>query len=273
MVHTFTTVSTGGFSSYNTSIAAFNKPIVEIIITFFMLVSAINFTLYYHTLRGNYQHLWKNPETRLFLALFAAGTIFMAGDLFYSSGYSPVEALRYSSFQAASILTSTGFSTADFNTWSSFSKTILLTFMIIGGCAGSTAGGIKVVRLLVLLKNSLRQIFKMIHPQAVIPVRLGGEVISDETTNAVSTFFFLYIAVFFTGTILLTMMEVDMISALSAVAATLGNTGPGLGIIGPASTYASLPAAAKVMLSLCMLIGRLEIFTVFVVFHAKFWIR
>lgn len=160
---------------------------------------------------------------------------------------------------------------ADFNQWPVFSQMILLLLMFIGGCAGSTGGAIKHIRVLILLKSASRQLTRLLHPQAVIPIRLGSHTVSEEVVGAVQAFFFYYLLIFLGVVIFLTALGLDLVSALSAVAATLGNVGPGLGLVGPASNYASLPVAAKVALSMCMLMGRLEVYPVMVLLSTRFW--
>jgi trk system potassium uptake protein TrkH len=168
-------------------------------------------------------------------------------------------------------MTTTGFATADFGRWPVFSQIILFILMFVGGCAGSTGGAIKHVRVLILLRSASRQITRLFHPQAVVPVRLGSQTVSEEVVGAVQAFFFIYILIFAGATLFLTAFGLDPVSAASAVAATMGNVGPGLGLVGPAANYAFLPAAAKAVLTFCMLVGRLEIYTVLAVLNFRFW--
>ncbi|WP_027364592.1 TrkH family potassium uptake protein [Desulfotruncus alcoholivorax] len=270
-IQTFGTVATGGFSNKNASVAAFNNPAVEYIIVFFMFLCGMNFALHFHALRGNFRPLWKDPETRMYTLVTLAAVVFICINLITVQGYGIEAAFRQSAFQSVSILTTTGFATADYNQWPAFSQGVLFLLMFIGGCAGSTAGGIKNVRYLILFKNASREITKMIHPKAIIPVRLGRDVITEELVESVVSFFFLYLAILLASTLLLTAMGIDLISSISAVAATLGNIGPGFGAVGPATNYAAIPAAGKLLLALCMLVGRLEVYTVLVVFSARLW--
>ena len=270
-IQTFGTVATGGFSNKNASVAAFNNPSVEYIIIFFMFLCGMNFALHFHALRGNFRPLWKDPETRMYTLVTLAAVVLICINLTTAQGLRIEEAFRQSAFQSVSILTTTGFATADYNKWPAFSQGVLLILMFIGGCAGSTAGGIKNVRYLILFKNASREITKMIHPKAVIPIRLGRDIVQEELVESVVSFFFLYLAILLVSTLLLTAMGIDLISAISAVAATLGNIGPGFGMVGPATNYAAVPAAGKLILTLCMLVGRLEIYTVLVVFSARLW--
>lgn len=270
-IHTFGTVATGGFSNYNTSVGAFYNPAVEYIIIFFMFICGINFALHFHSLRGDFRPLWKDPETKLYLGVTLTAWLLISINLIMAMDYQIELALRQSAFQTVSILTTTGFATADYTLWPAFSQGIIFLLMFIGGCAGSTSGGIKNVRYLILVKSASRQISKLIHPKAVIPIRLGRDVIPDELVESVQSFFFLYFGLLFVSTIIITAMDIDLFSAISAVAATLGNIGPGFGIVGPASNFAAIPAAGKLLLTICMLVGRLEIYTVLVFLSTRMW--
>lgn len=270
-IQTFGTVATGGFSNYNASIAAFNNPVIEYIIIFFMFVCGINFALYFYLLRGNFQPLWKDPETRLYSLVTIIACLLITFNLIAVMGYEAEEAFRKSAFQTVSILTTTGFATDDYTKWPALSQGAIFLLMFIGGCAGSTAGGIKNIRYLIMFKNFFREVLKLIHPKAVIPVRIGGNVIPDEIVQSVQIFFSLYFVILFITAFALAAMGMDLISSLTAVAATLGNIGPGFGIVGPVSNYAAIPPLGKFMLSFCMLLGRLEIYTVLVVISVRFW--
>ncbi len=270
-IQTFGTVATGGFSNKNASIGTFNNPAVEYIIIFFMLLCGINFALHFHALRGNFRPLWKDPETRLYIFIAVTACLLIGFNLITAMDYQPGTAFRQSAFQTVSILTTTGFATADYNQWPAFSQAVLFLLMFIGGCAGSTSGGIKNVRYLILFKSASRQIARLIHPKAVIPVRLGRDVISEELVESVQSFFFLYFALLLASTVIIAAMGIDLLSSIAAVAATLGNVGPGFGAVGPAANYAVIPAPGKLLLAFCMLLGRLEIYTVLVVFSTRLW--
>jgi trk system potassium uptake protein TrkH len=271
VIHTFGTVATGGFSSRNASVGAYNSAAVEAIIIFFMVICGMNFALHFAALRGNFKAYLQDSEFRLYLGVIAVCSLLITFNLVYSAGHSAGDAARSSLFTVSSIITTTGFATADFDRWPDFSRYILLVLMFVGGCAGSTGGGIKNVRHLILFKSASRQILKLLHPQAVVPVRLGRAVIPDEVVDNVQSFFFLYILIFIASTLYIASHGLDLISAATSVAATLGNIGPGLGQVGPMTNYVELPASAKILLSFCMLIGRLEIYTVLVVFSLRFW--
>ncbi|HBX24451.1 MAG TPA: TrkH family potassium uptake protein [Desulfotomaculum sp.] len=270
-IQTFSTVATGGYSNYNASIGAFANPAVHYIIIFFMLICGMNFALHFHALQGNFRPMWRDPETRLYLSLVVLACILVGANLIAYNGYGLEEAFRMSSFQVVSIITTTGFTTTDFNHWPLLSQGILFVLMFIGGCAGSTSGGIKNVRYLILFKTASRQIAKLIHPKAVIPVRLGREVIPEELVESVQSFFFIYFALLLVSILIIASMGVDLFSSIAAVVATLGNVGPAFGAVGPAYNYDFIPVAGKLLLSLCMLVGRLEIYTVLVVLSVRFW--
>jgi len=270
-IQTFGTVATGGFSNYNASIAAFNNPVVEYIIIFFMFICGINFALYFYLLKGKLQPLWKDPETRLYSLVTIIACLLICFNLITVMGYGAEEAFRKSAFHTVSILTTTGFATADYTKWPALSQGAIFLLMFIGGCAGSTAGGIKNIRYLILFKSFSREVSKLIHPKAVIPIRIGGNVVPDEIVQSVQIFFSLYFIILLVTTLALAAMGIDLLSSLTAVAATLGNIGPGFGIVGPVSNFAAVPPLGKLMLSFCMLLGRLEIYTVLVVISVRFW--
>lgn len=270
-IHTFGTVGTGGFSSKNLSVGAYNSLAIELIIVFFMLLCGMNFALHYSALRGNGQGYWRDPELRVFLGITFVSGLLIGGNLVQALGWSPAAAFRASFFTVSSIITTTGFATADFDQWPDFSRMLLLFLMFIGGCAGSTSGSIKVVRFIILFKSAARQVVKLLHPQAVVPVRLGREVIPEAVVDNVQTFFFLFLLIFASAAAYLAFLGLDLVTSISAVAATLGNVGPGLALVGPMTNYAALPDSGKLLLSLCMLVGRLEIYTVLVALSVKYW--
>ena len=268
LTNMFGTMATGGFNPRNLSIAAYGNPFIEIIITFFMLIAGANFSLHYKVLHGDIKSLFKDKEFIFYcgIILFSISTELRL--YVYKSVFT---ALRYATFQVVSIITTTGFVTADFDTWPAFSKTILLVLMFIGGCAGSTGGAIKNIRIMLLLKQAAREFKKLIHPQAITPIRLGNKIISEEVMRNITSFFFLYIFIFVICSFIMSALGLDMVSASASVAATLGNVGPGLGIVGPTKTYTLIPPLGKIVLTICMLLGRLEIYTVLVLIVPEFW--
>lgn len=272
LIHTFGTMATGGFSSRNLSVGAYSSPIVEAIIIAFMFAAGVNFNLYYRALfLKNPWGLVRDREFRAYACLLGVFTLLVFLNLIVV--YGPADALRHSSFQVVSIMTTTGFSNADFDAWPEFSRAILFVLMFMGACAGSTGGSMKVVRLMILAKHIYREIYRMIHSSAVLPLRYGHDTIPEGTIRQVMAFTMAYLGCFAGATLAMTMMNLDLVSAATAVAATLGNVGPGLGAVGPSLNYASVPTLGRIILTFMMLLGRLEIFTVLVVLFPAFWRR
>jgi len=269
---TCSTMATGGYSIKNLSIGAYNNVAVECIVITFMIIAAVNFGLYYFLFwKRQPKQLFTNPEFRLYISLLTGASIFVALNLARSMGLSITDAFRYGGFNTVSIGTTTGFSIGDFNLWPAFSKTILLILMIVGGSAGSTAGGIKVTRLLVLFKYVYRRISNAFNPRAVIPIRVGGNVLSEGVISRIIGMAILYLITLIIGFLAMTAVGLDQVSALSSVAATMGTVGPGLGLVGPMANYLFIPPLGKVVLIICMLVGRLELFTAFALLAPSFW--
>lgn len=272
-IHAFGTAGTGGFSNMNSSVGAYNSVFIDVIITVFMLIFGTNFALYYYVLKGNIKALLKDEEFRFYIGVVLVFIIFITFNIYGSVFKSIWEALRYSSFQVASIVTTTGYSTADFNQWPIFSRILLLLLMFMGGCAGSTGGAIKQIRILVLLKNMKKELIKIIHPRAVYNVRIGGKTVEDDTLSGVLAFFFIYIFVFVMATLIVSCDGKDIATTVSSVIATLGNIGPGVGLVGPAGNYSEMSDISKIILSLCMFVGRLEIYPMLLLVVPSFWKR
>ncbi len=269
---TFGTMPTGGFTATNASIAAYGSVIVEGIVIAFMTIAGINFGMHYLFLvKRKPGHLFRNPEFRLYIALLTGASILIAVNLISSMGLSIGDAFRQGGFQTVSIMTTTGFATADFNLWPSFARATLLALMIVGASAGSTGGAIKVTRLLVLFKYTFRRISLAFNPQAVIPIKVGGNVLSERVISGVIGMAALYFTTMIVGFLIMSALGLDHVTALSAILATLGNVGPGLGLVGPAANYALIPAGGKVVLIICMLAGRLELLTTFALLAPSFW--
>lgn len=269
--HTFATMATGGFSTKNTSIRFYDSLTIELIIVFFMFLAGGNFALYYLAWQKGLRKLWRDSEFKLYLAIVVVSTVSIAAFLYCGSGIQPASGLRDALFMVVSIMTTTGFVTADFDQWPPATKVILLMLMLIGGCAGSTAGGLKVVRLLMLLKGASLSLLHAIHPRLVSALKVGGKPVNAGTLHMVLQFFFLYIVIFFGSTLLVATTGLEPFTAMGAVAATLGNVGPGFGAVGPTTTYAAVHPFAKAVLTADMLLGRLELFTLLVLFHPEFW--
>ena len=268
--HTFCTLATGGFSTKNASVAYYNSPFIEAVIVFFMFLSGANFMLHYAALKGKLNY-FKDKEFIFYTAVLVGSIIVMTADLRYSVYNSLSDAFRYSSFQAVSIMTTTGFTTSNFDAYPALSRMILLILMFVGGCACSTGGGIKNIRILIILKYFYREIYQFIHPNAILSIKVGEDTIPDDVLKGVMGFFIGYMAIFIVSTLIVTAYGIDMITAISSVAATQANVGPGLGLVGPMYTYALLPDVIKIVLTFCMWVGRLEIFTVMVLFVPDFW--
>jgi len=269
--HTFTTMATGGFSTRNNSIQSFQNPYIEVILIVFMFAAGINFSLHYRIFHGNIKSLWKNKEFVFYLSFLCICILlltFSVQNTIYDNIFS---SFRYTAFQATSIMTTTGYSTANFDTWPLFSKFILLILMFVGASAGSTGGGIKCIRILLILKMSYREIFYMVHPHAVASVKIGGRSIPENILRGVSGFVILYLLIFISGSFAMSLCGLDFITAISSVAASLGNIGPGLAGVGPYENYQFIPLAGKWILILMMLMGRLEIFTLLILFIPEFW--
>ena len=271
VTHMFGTMPTGGFTPRNLSVSTFNNPLFESIIIVFMFIAGINFILIYGLLRGEVKNFLKNSEFLFYVGVILTCVLITTVELRLYIYQSIFTALRYASFQVVSITTTTGFVTANYDTWPALSKTILLVLMFVGGCAGSTGGAIKSMRVFLLLKQAYRELHKLVHPQAVIPIRWGDKVISEDVLRNITGFFSLYVLTFIICSFIMAGLGLDMISAISSVAATLGNVGPGFGLVGPTQNYSSIPAAGKMVLIFCMLLGRLEIYTVLILLIPAFW--
>ncbi len=270
--HSFSTVAIGGFSTHDASIGYFNSPLIEAICIFFMAISAVNFGLHFFAWRQRtLSHYLQDPEFRFYLIGLAVITLIALAALTSTATYAPLEAFRKATFMVVSIATTTGFATADFAHWPAMLPFLLFVAAFAGGCAGSTGGGMKVIRVLLILKQGYREIQRLVHPNAVIPVKLGDKAISDRVLEAVWGFFSVYLIVFVVMLIILLATGLDQVTAWSAVGATLNNLGPGLGQV--AAHYGDLNDTAKWVLCFAMLLGRLEVFTLLVLFTPTFWRR
>jgi trk system potassium uptake protein TrkH len=270
--HAFATLATGGFSTRTASVAAFDSLYVETVLMAFMLLGALNFALHYRTLRGEFSPWWRDSGTRFYLGVVAGATLFSAWMLHRSAaGPAWGAALRQASFTCVSLATTTGFCTADFDGWPRILKVLLLLLMLMGGCVGSTAGGIKVARIQMMLKAVAREIRLFMQPQAVIPVKLDRKRLDDDVLLPVLAFVALYLLVGVAGTWAMMWFAPDLATAVSAVVACLGGVGPGMSAVGPTLNYAGLPAGGQAVLIVLMLAGRLEFFTLLAVFMPAFW--
>jgi trk system potassium uptake protein TrkH len=273
LCHTFATMATGGFSTRNASVGAYQSAYIDWVIIIFMFIAGVNFSLHYRALRGDVKVYRFDREFVLYtgIVLVATALVFVSNLLYL---YTDSErALRDAFFQVVSIQTTTGFATADYELWSFFAQYLLLMLMFVGGSAGSTAGGIKVIRLYLVVKFIMNEFTRLLHPQAVVSVRVRRAPVSREIVTNVVGFFALYIAFFVVGVAVITLFGQDLETAIGAVAATLGNVGPGLGNVGPMDNYGFLPDVSKWTLSILMLLGRLELFTVAILLTPAYWRR
>ncbi|HIJ37127.1 MAG TPA: TrkH family potassium uptake protein, partial [Deltaproteobacteria bacterium] len=259
--HAFCTLPTGGFSTKNASIVAYNSAYLDTVIIVFMLLAGINFSLHYKMLKGDRKIFGRDEECRVFLVVVAVFTLLITLDTYGGVYTSFFHAFRQAAFQVSSIITTTGFVSADYEKWPAFSQIILLICMFFGAMAGSTGGGMKFMRIILLIKHGYQQIIRIIHPHAVTSVKLGGRAVPTEVLNGIWGFFILYLCLFLIATLVMAALGLDFVSSIGAVASSLGNVGPGLGIVGPERNYLGVPLAGKWVLVACMLIGRLEIYT------------
>lgn len=274
VTHTFGTMATGGFSPEPASIGGLHNWAAELVIVIFMIIAGGNFALYLWVLAGRGREALRDAELRLYLGLLLGSTVLVGLSLLIAGSHQgPVHAFREALFQVVSIQTTTGYVTADFDAWNSFARTLLVMLMFVGGCAGSTAGGMKVVRLLLLWKSAHRTLAQAVHPRAVIPVRVSRRVVRDNLVVAVLGFFFLYVTLFAVGTLLVATSNVGLVTAATAVAATLNNVGPGLELVGATLNYAPIAPFGKVVLMAMMLLGRLELLPIMLPFTRVFWKR
>jgi trk system potassium uptake protein TrkH len=270
ITHAFTTLSTGGFSTHTNSIAYFNNPVVEAFIVLFMILSGTNFALHYYLLKER-RAIFRDPEFKTYiLVILLASLLLTAINL---DRFDLLNSLKYSIFQGVTIVTTTGYTTYDFDAWSNGAKVVLLMLMFAGGCSGSTAGGIKVVRLYLLLRYAILQILKVAEPRTARSVKYGDVAINKDVLNKVVAFFILYILVFAISTALISISGFDLITSCSAVAAALSNVGPAMGLAGATETYFAFPYHIKLILAINMWVGRLEIFTVLALFIPYFWMK
>jgi trk system potassium uptake protein TrkH len=269
--HAFATVSTGGFSTHDDSFAYFNSRVVNFIAVIFMLLGAINFGVHFLALKNRRPLLYlHDTEVRNFLKIVVVFVIFYTVSLCYTEDYmDPFHAFDHALFEVVSVITSTGFAVTDFSLWPSFLPVMLIFISFIGGCGGSTAGGIKVIRIITLVKQAAQQLFLLVHPKAYRPVMIGERVLDDSIIQAIWGFFAVYVIVFAMLTLLMMMAGLDQVSAFASVAATLNNLGPGLGEV--SITFATVSDSGKLITVFAMLLGRLEIFPLLVILSRGFW--
>jgi len=270
LCHAFGTMATGGFSTKNDSIAGFS-PYIQYVIILFMILAATNFTLHYFAFMGRFRLIWKNEEFRKYLYLLAIVTAIVTALLVWKAGLPGEKAFRDAFFQVVSIVTTTGYITSDYLAWPGTIWFFIFLLMFIGGMSGSTGSGTKVVRQMLLFKTAGKEMKRAMHPQGVIPVRLNNEAVSQDIIFKVMAFIQLYILIFAFGVMVMAFLGLDFETAIGATIATLGNIGPGIGDVGPTGNYAFIPTPGKWFLSLLMMLGRLELFTLLILFSSAFW--
>ena len=269
--HTFGTMATGGFSTHSTSIGAFDSAVVDTIIIVFMFLAGVNFSLHYHALTGKPGRYFRDPEFRFYLIFLSGATLFITFNIWLDGFASFSRCFRDAAFTATSIMTTTGFCTADFDQWPNASRLLLVTMMFIGGCAGSTGGGMKVVRVFIMFKKMVRELKVFMRPSAVVQMKLGGKPIEQEIVSHIAAFFAIFVLIFAAGSFIMTFFTPDLETASTCVIATLGNIGPGLNAVGATQNYAAIPPVGQAILTLFMLLGRLELYTVLILFLPGFW--
>ena len=271
LCHAFTTLPTGGFSIRNSSIAHYQSAYLDTVCIVFMILAGINFTLHYQLLKGKPLIFWQDSECRFYLLLLAV-LIFIVSINIQGNVYDSFsKSLRFGAFQVVSIITTTGYATADYCQWPAMSQLILLLCMFIGASAGSTGGGVKCMRVMILFKYCYRELFSLVHPKSVTHIKIGGKSVPDDIVRSIIGFSTLYILLFVICSILLAGLGVDFVTSFGAVAAAIGNIGPGFGLVGPVGNYSAIPLLGKWLLAWCMLLGRLEIYTVIILFMPEFW--
>ncbi len=269
--HALTTMATGGFSTRNASAAAFG-PSIQYLLILFMFFAGVNYTVLYLSLKRRWAEVWKSDELKAYIGLVVLLTLIVTAKVYYATGGADFEqAFRDSLFQIVSLITTTGFVSADYTSWSTSLTLIFFVLLFLGACAGSTSGGIKLIRHLVFFKNSYLEFKRILHPSAIVPLRVNGDVVPGKIITHVFNFLLLYLLLFVLGSVILAMMGLDFMTSIGAMATCLGNVGPGIGGVGPVDNFAWLPAHIKLFLSFVMIVGRLEIFTVLVLFTPYFW--
>ena len=269
--HALTTMATGGFSTRNASAAAFG-PSIQYLLIVFMFLAGVNYTVLYLSLKRRWGEVWASDELKAYISIVVILTAIITAKVYLGAEIDNIEqAFRDSLFQVVSLITTTGFVSADYSQWATSAQLMIFILLFIGACAGSTSGGIKLIRHLVFFKNSFLEFKRILHPSAIVPLRVNREVVPGKIITHVFNFLLLYLALFVTGSVILAMMGLDFMTAIGAMATSLGNVGPGVGAVGPVDNFAWLPDHVKIFLSFVMLVGRLEIFTVLVLFTPYFW--
>ena len=269
--HAFTTMPTGGFSTQNASIAAYSNPLIHYIIIFFMFIAGVNFILHFRAITGNYKSYFKDYEFKVYFSILFFATMFIFLNISFSNSDWSHNSFLISLFQSLALMTGTGYSNADYELWPFFSQLLLFFMMFFGAMGGSTSGGMKIARVILLIKYAATETRKMLHSRAIIPIRIGDRTIGDDVIRNTLGFFLIYLSFFVLTALVLTALNYDFTSSLSVAASAIGNVGPAFGAFGPTDNYALLHPIGKWMMTFCMLLGRLEIFTIMVLFSRTFW--
>jgi trk system potassium uptake protein TrkH len=270
--HAMTTLAAGGFSPHLMSIAGYDNATIDVVVTVFMFIAGANFALQYRAIRGNLTALTKDEELRAYTGLVALATILLTLFL-VRDGVPLLDALRHGAFQVVSILTTTGYASTDFELWSDQAKMVLFLLMFVGGCAGSAAGGPKVVRHVLMARYTIRELKRILHPRAILPVKLAGRVVPETILRDVQVFMLFYLLIFAIGATVVVTLGADLITGITASIACLGNIGPGFGGVGPMANFADLHPVSRIVLTLEMWIGRLEVLTVLAFFRLEPWLQ
>ena len=268
--HALTTMATGGFSTRNASAAAFS-PTIQYVLIVFMFLAGVNYTVLYLSLKRRWADVWRSDEVKVYIGLIVGLCIVFTVRVNYLTDNGLEQSFRDSLFQIVSLITTTGFVTADYTSWAPSLTMVCFVLLFLGACAGSTSGGIKIIRNLVFFKNSYLEFKRIVHPQAIIPLRLNGQLVPGRIITHIFNFLLLYLILFVIGSVFLSMLGLDFETAIGAMATSLGNVGPGIGKVGPVDNFAWLSAPVKIFLSFIMIVGRLEIFTILVLFTPYFW--
>ena len=270
VIHAFSTAGTGGFNNRNNSVAYYNSAYIDGVITAFMILFGINFNMYYLLLLKRVKDVFRNEEVRAYLGIILGATALITVNIL-SLYKTPLKAFRYAIFQVAAVITTTGFSTADFNLWPEFSKCILLTLMIVGACAGSTGGGMKVSRILIALKSVKRELKRLLRPKSVNIVKVNGKKVKEETIQGVYVYFIAYVTIFILSILIISLNNFDFATTFSGVLTTINNVGPGIAAVGPIENFSAFSDLSKIVFCLDMIIGRLEIFPFLMLLSPDLW--
>ncbi|MEJ2181986.1 MAG: TrkH family potassium uptake protein [Nitrospirota bacterium] len=269
--HAFTTLATGGFSTRNASLASYRSPFIDVVATLFMFMAGVNYTLYFRGFRGELSRFWRSSEFRFYVTVTLVAIVLVTLKIAGSEYENIITSVRYAAFQVVSVMTTTGYTTADYGLWPPFVQALLVLLMFFGSMVGSTGGGMKQVRVLLMLKQGYRELYQLIHPHAVTTMKLDRRFVPKEVLGSIWGFLFLFLTIYALAILAMTALGLDLVTSASTVVSAMSNVGPALGAAGPAENYAGLPAAGKWVLIFCMLAGRLEVYTVIVLFVPRFW--